>query len=199
MLTKRFVKAQAICDAVQGYPSSYCWVIMCLHFLLRFEYIPNIQRADINITRRRNNKLDFRMHEVGEGISLSSSHVQRLQGETALSLLNKLVIYLNSDFNHEVHSMTLRGVGNQTVVPKSLWFRSYKWRLSVEDPFERIDALKSHDLGNTLNHDTNRRLHQIFKSAATNFSKAMNSSHLDDRTMAWNELFALRGRSMRGV
>lgn len=189
MLTKRFVKAQGIGDAVVGFPSSYGWVIMCLHFLLRFEYIPNIQRGDIQINRRRNKKLDFRMYEVDETISLSLSHIERLNGESAVDLLNQFLVYLCKDFNRELFCMTLRGNGNDTIVPKSLWHTCYDWRLCIEDPFERLDTLKAHDLGNTMNEDTTKRLFRILEWALGEFSVAMNKGTMARRNEAWNKLF----------
>ena len=189
MITKCFVKAQGIGDAVQGYPSSYCWAIMCLHFLLRFDYVPNLQRAVIGIDRQRNRKLDFRMYDLENRISLSSHHIQRLGGETAIDLLHRFLLYVCKDFNKTLHCMTLRGVGNDTIVPKSLWHAKLAWRLCIEDPFERLDSIKPHDLGTTLNQDSCERLFLILEEACVNFSIAKKSPERDSRISAWLKLF----------
>lgn len=195
MLTKRFVKTHGIGDAVKGFPSSYGWVVMCLHFLLRFEYIPNIQRSDVHVDRRRNRKLDFRMYEVDQTISLSATHVESLREVTAVDLLNQFLVYLYKDFNHELYCMTLRGTGNDTIVPKSLWYANYYWRLSVEDPFERLDTLKAHDLGNMMNVDTSKQLFRILGRAVEDFSNALNNESFASRSTSWSKLFFKGGNS----
>jgi len=40
LLVKKFAKAHGVSDAKDGYLSSYSWVSLVLHFLLRHEYLP---------------------------------------------------------------------------------------------------------------------------------------------------------------
>lgn len=41
-IIRLFVKYHQICDATYGYLTTYAWMVMALHVLLRFELIPNI-------------------------------------------------------------------------------------------------------------------------------------------------------------
>jgi hypothetical protein len=49
----------------------------------------------------------------------------------------------------ETATITLRG--NGLLLPRSIWKRDTPaWRLSIEDPFERVDSIDPHDLGKVL-------------------------------------------------
>ena len=43
LLVKKFAKNFSLSQAYEGYLSSYAWVVLGLHFLLRFGYVPCLQ------------------------------------------------------------------------------------------------------------------------------------------------------------
>ena len=102
-------------NASEGSVSSYCWVLLCLHLLLRLQLIPNVLR---NSTAQTNNAaaapqwLCEGLDVTVEGLDdMPEEYAARLSQWSLLRLLLEFFRYYTQEFNVWEHVVTLRGTG----------------------------------------------------------------------------------------
>lgn len=154
LFIKNYAKACDVCDSSVGFLSSYSWVILCLHFLMRHELIPNLQVKKGLVF---SDGYDTTFTELSE---LPYSYYLRLQKLTVTEMIRMFCNYYCMTINFDTDVITLRGVGE--IKTKEFWGTSlntdYLWRMSIEDPFETVDSVHSHDLGKTVHSIQNQQL-----------------------------------------
>jgi hypothetical protein len=140
MLVKKFAKSQGVGSAVEGFLSSYAWVLLCLHVLMRDGLIPSLE---LHPDDRNGFQLDFSNLRCERGIAKTPVPF----------LLHRILTYYSSEFDVMNSVATLRGSGevctmnmricsvcmcmcnahrSRQVMSKSIWPRNLRWRLSVE-------------------------------------------------------------------
>ena len=113
-LVKAFAKSHRINEAADGYLSSYCWVCLGLHFLIKHKYSPPVAVVSVPATASEVNpsycnglSLSYRLdtsEEMRRACSANLKHV------SLLSLLKRFLDYFLC-FDVFAHVVTLRDDG----------------------------------------------------------------------------------------
>jgi DNA polymerase sigma len=130
-LVKVFVRRASISDATSDSLSSYAWIVLSLHFLLRNKYLPNIQPPE-SVRTHQESLIDLRFSVL---VDLPEDYRERLASVDVLKLFREFLCYYLLEFNIEMNSATLRGTNTcgALTIPKSSWTKCYAWRFSIED------------------------------------------------------------------
>jgi hypothetical protein len=145
-IIRKFVKSHGICDSAKGFLSSFAWMVLALHVLLREQLVPNIHTSMMNST-------------IGGGLAESDSlppmeHLRRVTTErfaniSIVQLFDRFFRYYVEEFDLFSAVITLRRQGD--LLPKGIWKKApVLWRLSIEDPFELATSRSACDLGSTM-------------------------------------------------
>ena len=151
LFIKNYAKSWDVCDSSNGYLSSYSWVMLCIHFLLNHNLLPNLQ--------------DKKGETYSDGYDTSFTvltdlpycYCLRLQKLSITDLVIMFCDHFLNKVNFETDVITLRGKGK--IKSKSIWNENdseKNWRISIEDPFETVDSVHSHDLGRTVHSSFNQ-------------------------------------------
>jgi DNA polymerase sigma len=102
LLIKRFAKSRGIADASSGYLSSYAWVLLGLHALLRLRYLPVLTP-------------EFSADGLPVGFLLDPEYVpegsRRLSATPVSVLFYQVLHYFSAEFDVSRSTATLRGRG----------------------------------------------------------------------------------------
>ena len=138
-LVKCFASAHNMNKAADGYLSSYAWVTLAVHFLLRTQRIPAISFSD---------------RVMADGInvyyqidSFESKHSERLKRDDLRVMLQEFMAYFG--FLYDFTSVVI-SLESPLLKSKQIWKHNKVWRFSIEDVFERANSPIPHDLGVTL-------------------------------------------------
>lgn len=183
LFMKTFAKLWKIVDSPNGMLSSYCLTVMCLHVLLYYKFLPNIQSLKgINFS----DGFDVSYVKLD---NLPMVYESRLESTNVSQLIYLFSNYYTEKFNIVDDVVTLRGQGE--TISKHLWdtnknqyssddfkedqdildekiiftksinkvksLKSNRFanysKLSVEDPFEVVDSILPHDLASTIRNE----------------------------------------------
>lgn len=166
-IVKVFAKAHHISDSSAGFLSSFAWVVLALHVLLRYEFLPNIHASDISRDDEYLEESDSRAEgakdyapnwTLDSGIfkdfvmnpkPLEQRYVSKIENTSLLEMLDIFFRYFVEVFDPFESVVSLKGRGE--VMRKSVWKKNAAlWRLSIEDPFEHVNSIRPYDLGCTL-------------------------------------------------
>jgi hypothetical protein len=105
LLVKRFVKSRGIADASRGFLSSYAWVLLTLHVLLRQRLIPTMT-----------------LNATAKGFVLDCEGIDsgKLKGTPVSVLFFRVISYYCGDFDVMRSTATLRGAGEVSSLPACL-------------------------------------------------------------------------------
>lgn len=106
LLVKRFVQANEIHGASKGYLSSYSWVMLVFHFLLRLQLIPPLSEVDSE-HESRNNDQEVPMFSF----SLQLNSYATLETVSVSKLFKYFLLYYSSQIDLVTNVITLRGNG----------------------------------------------------------------------------------------
>lgn len=145
---RKFVKDHNLC----GQLSLYGWTVLCIHVLLKFQFVPNIQdnyQAEIpSLCRTFCGDIDVTTLHTP---CLSIQHVNKIAQTSVFELIILFFRYWALDADVLGSVFTLRRQGE--VLQKSSWGEIQEkkaWRLSIEDPFECIGTPNPTDLGKQI-------------------------------------------------
>jgi DNA polymerase sigma len=103
LLLKKFTKSQNIHGAADGYLSSYCWVLMTLHVLIREQYIPQFElSSNHDIAKSLNDVIIFNSHNLSN---------DKIKNTSISYLFYRIVTYYSREFNVFSDVVTLRSFG----------------------------------------------------------------------------------------
>mmetsp|Transcript_23277 Transcript_23277/g.23487 ORF Transcript_23277/g.23487 Transcript_23277/m.23487 type:complete len:448 (+) Transcript_23277:456-1799(+) len=162
LCVKKFAQSHQLNDASNSFLSSYAWVILSLHILLKEQLIPNLHTNHITAT-------NISSPIICEGLNVSFNRISRYPIEyeerlqrsgVVLQLLAEFFRYYCVEFNVLESVVSIRGTG-EVLKKVSVWRKPQLWRLSIEDPFELWDSCRPHDLGQTL---SRAQQIEVFKS-----------------------------------
>lgn len=142
---KKFIKSHGICDTSKGFLSSFAWMVLGLHVLLREQLIPNIHGAFVASYSNTTGVVS----PVPPMDQLRRTTTERLANVSIIQLLDRFFRYYVEEFDLFAAVVSLRNQGD--VLPKTMWKKgAVLWRLSIEDPFELAMNRCACDLGSTL-------------------------------------------------
>lgn len=178
-LVKTFTSRNDINDASKGYLSSYSWVVLSLHVLLRYGYLP----ATLLLPRGKCFKECF---DVSYDKSLTQLPLKcqiLLDNTDCYQLFYLFCCYL-CDFPRDKSAITLRNYG-ELVSKDEIQDDLEAFCLAIEDPFERCNSVRLHDLGRCLRsfkhtNDTFKILQdarELFQSNTSNIHSNNDSNH----------------------
>ena len=105
MLLKTFARSHGLNSAANGFLSSYGWIILGLHFLLKFELIPNFIEPSSEPSYCDGVDVSFTVP------STESSTFSSLQEWTLSTLLFRFFVYMFEDVDLVAEVLTLRNAG----------------------------------------------------------------------------------------
>lgn len=130
-LVKEWVSSRQIVGAPRNYPSSYCWVLICLWFLQRVKKILPVISIPEDMSKRQ--QLDwiweFRCRKEANSISCEYT-------------LTQLLEHFFRYFAYEIPLDTVIFVSQNSLLMKRNERNNMKWR--VEDPLESERDLMRH-------------------------------------------------------
>ena len=166
-IVKVFAKCHHINDSSAGFLSSFAWVVLALHVLLRYEFLPNIHGDVISRDDEYLDESDTKSDAATDtapnwslenGIfkdfvmnpkQLEQRYVSKIESTSLLEMLDIFFRYYVEVFDPFESVVSLKGRGE--VMRKSVWRKNAAlWRLSIEDPFEHVNSIRPYDLGSTL-------------------------------------------------
>jgi hypothetical protein len=137
LVLKSIVKEEGICDASIGYLSSYSWIVLLLHFLLRYEFLPPFDtvRSDDS-----SDKSSLFCEDVYVGYTVPQVlpwyYQDRIASVGVAELLIMFTEYMTMHVDVRSDCLTMRGAGE--VLSKDCWRDGMQstqiavWRLSIE-------------------------------------------------------------------
>jgi hypothetical protein len=137
LVLKSIVKEEGICDASIGYLSSYSWIVLLLHFLLRFEFLPPF---DTIRNEESTDKSSLFCEDIYIGYTVPQVlpwyYQDRIASVGVAELLIMFTEYLTTHVDARTDCLTMRGAGE--VLSKDCWRDGMQssqiaaWRLSIE-------------------------------------------------------------------
>lgn len=133
-------------DEKTGYLSTYAWSILAVHFLLKFQILPNIhskrrngelknQNSDNNDNKKDNSVIDCYYTDTVENVknkimlncpttinddmNIENNYNINLQEISVLELLHSFFLHVSSGINIFSNVVTLRNNGE--ILPKNIW------------------------------------------------------------------------------
>jgi hypothetical protein len=160
LFMKTFAKLWKIVDSPNGMLSSYCLTVMCLHVLLHYKFLPNIQSLKgINYS----DGFDVSYVKLD---NLPLAYESRLESTNVSHLLFLFSDYYTEKFNIDTDVVTLRGQGE--TISKSLWYKNRNQKFSnVDDDDDDINI--------DINEEQNKVDEKIIFTKSINKSKYLKS------------------------
>ena len=136
LLVKSLVKVHHIGDASAGTMSSYSWVVLLLHTLLRHEYLPAFNPVGVRRAGAHFCESYYVNYTVPD--PLPQYYQDRLAAVTVAELLIIFTEYVSSRVDVLSDCLTMRGQGE--TIPKSNWRKDFTikkcdaYNISIEVP-----------------------------------------------------------------
>lgn len=137
LVLKSIVKDEGICDASIGYLSSYSWIVLLLHFLLRHEFLPPFDPVRDG---ESSDKGSLFCEDIYVGYTVPQAipwyYQDRIASVGVAELLIMFTEYLTMHIDVRTDCLTMRGAGE--VLSKDCWRDGMQssqiapWRLSIE-------------------------------------------------------------------
>lgn len=146
---KKFIKSHGICDTSKGFLSTFAWMVLGLHVLLREQLVPNIHATLVASYSSSANHSTQSIPNLPPIEQMRRVTTERFNNVSIVQLLDRFFRYYVEELDLFSAVITLRNQGD--LLPKVIWKKNpVLWRLSIEDPFELVISRSACDLGSTL-------------------------------------------------